>query len=58
MNEFTCKKCGEECFVDGEYPKFIIWCDTCNTYAKGSEDYASDWLINKIDAIYDYLKEK
>ena len=57
MDTFICQKCGDECVVDGEYPKFIIWCDTCNDYAKGEESYAVDYKSDLIDQTYDRLRE-
>lgn len=60
MDNFICKKCGNECSVDGEYPKFFSWCDTCSSEPKGFDvfDYAADWMGNKIDAVYDQWKDK
>ena len=29
-----CRKCGSECGVDTwDFPKIIVWCDTCEDYA-------------------------
>ena len=27
-------ECGEECELEGEYPKFEAWCEKCNNYAR------------------------
>lgn len=50
-----CKKCGEECDIDGEFPKFCAWCETCNDYAEGDgvKDYTEDWFASKIDALHE-----
>lgn len=46
MQETICKKCGESVRVDGDYPKFFAWCDTCGDYAKGYNpvDTTSDMI--------------
>lgn len=47
----TCKKCGDECQVDGEYPKFFAWCERCNDYATYDMDcYSADWYADQIEA--------
>ena len=39
-----CKKCKDECQVDGEFPDFIVYCETCNDYATyNDEDLISDY---------------
>lgn len=60
MNEIECKKCGELCVIEGEYPKFHAWCDTCGDYAKGFDclDHAADWMGSKIDEVYDRMKDE
>lgn len=61
MNDtFVCQKCGYLCTIDGEYPKFDAWCDTCKNYAEGFDclEYAAEHLGNKIDYIYDMMKNK
>ena len=58
----TCKKCGTPCKVDGDYPKFFAFCDTCDDYATYDMDmYAADWMADEVDsaelrmeAEYDY----
>lgn len=47
----VCKKCGEECQIDREFPKFFAWCYTCQDYAEGDdiEEYTKDWLASGID---------
>ena len=45
-----CRRCGELCNVDGEYPKFFAWCETCNDYADcNMSEYTADYLATKID---------
>jgi len=47
----TCKKCGDSCQADGDFPKFFAWCDVCNDYAAYDMDnYAADWMANEIDS--------
>lgn len=52
MNEIKCNRCGDICEVDGDYPKYFAWCDTCSDYAEGfdSDEYAADVLAGTIDA--------
>jgi hypothetical protein len=49
---FFCEKCGDACKVDGNFPKYFCWCDTCNDYARGFEEkeYAADEIGRRIDA--------
>ncbi len=51
MNEIECNKCGDICEVDGDYPKYFAWCDTCSDYAGGfdCDEYAADVLAGAID---------
>jgi len=51
MSEVKCKKCREICAVEGDYPKFHAWCDTCKDYAKGFDvfEYAADVMGSRID---------
>ena len=60
MENFICKKCKSECNVDGEYPKFFCWCDTCETYAKGFDvlKYSADYISGLTDYIYDKMKDE
>lgn len=58
MEDFTCKRCGEECAVDGEFPRFIIWCETCDDYAEGADEYAGDYLAALADAAKDRAKDE
>lgn len=49
-----CKKCGELCQIDGEFPKFSAWCETCNDYADCNIDaYIVEWFASRIDEEYD-----
>lgn len=52
MNEIECNRCGNICEVDGDYPKYFAWCDTCSDYAEGfdGDEYAADVLAGTIDA--------
>ena len=36
--EVICAKCGDICVVDGDFPKYFAWCDTCHDYAAGFDD--------------------
>jgi hypothetical protein len=58
--EIECKKCHDICIVDGEYPKFFAWCDTCHDYASGFDafDYAVDYISVKADLVYDMMRNK
>jgi len=51
-NEFECKRCGNICEVEGEYPRFSCWCDVCDREAWGFDvlEYGSDYLADAIDA--------
>lgn len=54
-----CRRCGELCQVDGEFPKFFAWCDTCNDYADyDMSEYAADYLATKIDAAHERQQEE
>lgn len=54
-----CRKCGELCQVDGEFPKFVAWCDTCNDYADyDMSEYAADYLATKVDAAHERQREE
>jgi len=59
MNEATCTKCKTQCRVDGEYPKFFAWCNTCNDYSEGFDpfEYAAEHRADLIDRTYDAIKE-
>ena len=54
-SEIQCKKCGDTCVIDGEYPKLFAWCDTCSDYAEGFDimEYSADYMGNLIDAAAD-----
>jgi hypothetical protein len=59
MEPVLCCKCGLLCHIDGEYPKFIVWCDECNNYADiDLEELQEDYLGNRIDHAYEQCKEK
>jgi hypothetical protein len=48
--EFECGKCGTPCMVDGEFPKFFAWCDTCDDYAAGfGADELNQYAANRVD---------
>ena len=51
MNDTViCKKCGGICTIDGDFPKFYAWCDTCNDYADyDMGEYAADYLATIAD---------
>ena len=40
MNEIECSRCGEICVVDGDFPRYFAWCETCKDYAGGFDDHA------------------
>lgn len=56
MNDLIeCKKCGTLCQVDGEFPKFFAYCDTCDDYA----DYdMEEWTADYMAMIADGRPEK
>lgn len=58
--EITCQKCNDTCVIDGEYPKFFAWCDTCKDYAQGFDcfKYAADYYGDLIDQTYDNIKDR
>lgn len=60
MSEIGCQKCGNICIVDGEFPKFFAYCDTCGDYAEGFSDqeYAADYMGSLIDYTYDRIKDE
>ena len=33
--EIKCAKCGTDCVIDGDFPKFFAWCEECSDYAEG-----------------------
>ena len=50
LHTVICKKCGEECVVDGECPKFFAFCDTCHDYADyNMDEFAIDHMAAKIE---------
>lgn len=53
MSEFNCKRCGEPVSIEGEYPKFIAWCDNCNDYVEGFDpiDYAREFIADLADSV-------
>lgn len=58
--EHTCTKCKSDCVIDGEYPKFFAWCDTCNDYAEGFDvfKYGAEHMGNFVDHIFDSTYER
>lgn len=58
MNDTViCAKCGETCQVDGEFPKFFAWCDTCDDYAScDMSEYTANYLASRIDDAHDRSK--
>lgn len=57
--EITCAECQSECTVDGEYPEFFAWCDTCGDYAKGFDEleFGTDYISDRADSIEDSTGE-
>ena len=52
-----CRRCGELCYVDGEFPKFFAWCEKCKDYADyDMSKYTADWLASATDKEYDRRK--
>lgn len=60
MSETQCKKCNNTCTIDGDYPKYFAWCDTCRDYADGfdAHEHAADVMGNLIDSTYDRMKDE
>ena len=29
MSKVICTRCGEICEVEGDFPKYYVWCDNC-----------------------------
>ena len=59
MNDtIICKKCGEICQIDGEFPKFFAYCDNCQDYVddKDIDEYTADYLASEIDRAYERSK--
>ena len=57
--EVACNKCKSKCDVDGEYPKFFAWCETCNTYADYDMDkFTGAWYGSLIDYTYDMMRDR
>jgi len=58
-DEVECNRCREVCIIDGDYPKFFAWCDTCKDYAEGfnADEYAADYMGGLIDDTYDRVKD-
>ncbi|MHA2280086.1 MAG: hypothetical protein ACXAC5_04320 [Promethearchaeota archaeon] len=57
--EVTCNKCKSICEVDGEYPKFFAWCDTCDDYADHDMmEFATEWYAGLIDYTYDMMRDR
>lgn len=57
-DEIECKKCGEICVIDGEFPRYFAYCDFCHDYASGfdNEEYAANYIANLIDQEKDRRK--
>ena len=50
LHTIICKTCGDECQVDGEFPKFFAFCDTCGGYADyDMNDYTIEYMANKAE---------
>lgn len=60
MNDtIECKRCGSICQIEGEFPKFFAWCDTCNDYADADsavDEYTADYLAAQIDKAHERSK--
>lgn len=51
VNEHQCERCGTECIIDGDYPRFDCYCDTCKKEAGGFDvlEYAANWYAEQLD---------
>ena len=59
LTDVKCKQCKKYCIIEGSYPKFFAWCETCKNYAKGfnAVEYAITWHTSILDEIEDSLKD-
>ena len=59
-DEFQCERCGSDCIIEGEYPRFECWCDNCKVEALGFDvlEYAADWYAKQIDCVADFKVER
>jgi len=48
--ERTCGKCGNACEPEGEFGKYVWWCDECGDYADGV-----DTALANYDELYDLM---
>lgn len=58
-NVFQCQRCGYDCQVEGEYPRFDCYCDACKKPAEGFDvlEYAAEWYAHQIDAAMTFKDE-
>jgi len=58
-DSINCNKCGNESYIEGEYPEFFAWCTTCDDYAEGFDclAHAADHMGNLIDHTYDRMRD-
>ena len=56
--EFICQHCHQSCIIDGDYPKFFCYCDTCHNYAEGFDatEYAADYMGAQMDHAVDMME--
>ena len=50
--EIECSRCGEICAIDGDFPRYFAWCETCKDYAGGfdSEAYSQEVMGDIADS--------
>jgi len=50
--EIECARCGEICVIDGDFPRYFAWCETCKDYAEGFDDhlYAQEVMASIADS--------
>jgi hypothetical protein len=46
--------------IDGDYPKFFCYCDTCHNYAEGFDatEYAADYMGAQMDYAVDMMEAR
>jgi hypothetical protein len=56
INEFQCERCGSDCIIDGDYPRFDCYCEVCKKEAEGFDvlEYAAKWYAEQLDSAADF----
>jgi len=58
VDTLRCDKCQLECKVDGEYPKFFVWCYECHSYIDDEimKTYTVEYYADLIEQTYEGMR--